>query len=285
LSTTRSSGRFAILFWFYKDFDLCRERLLLLRRLNPETPIYGLYGGPLEASGGAEALSLEMDDLYIYPEPRDSHWKWLNGDQVIAHWMRARGGALTGRTIVVVQWDMLVLAPIDEVFAGLAPGEAVFSGFRPLQQVEPWWGWASGRDPEKRAMLDDFQAVLRTRFGYEGPLWCALFIVVAIPDAFLARYASEAPEEGFLEYKMPTLARAWGVPVRTDLGLDPWWAADPSTREVPERARALNAVGREIPWSLIQSELADATGLRVFHPYSDAFPPDALSPGSAATSA
>ncbi len=35
-----------ILFWFYRDVGLCRNRLRLLRRRNPGTPIYGLYGGP-----------------------------------------------------------------------------------------------------------------------------------------------------------------------------------------------------------------------------------------------
>ena len=37
-----------ILFRFYNQFDVCRERLRLLRHFNPDVPIYGLYGGPPE---------------------------------------------------------------------------------------------------------------------------------------------------------------------------------------------------------------------------------------------
>jgi hypothetical protein len=272
----------AILFWFYKDLELCGERVRLLRRLNPRTPIYGLYGGSPEPVDGLAAIQAELDDLYVFPEPREAHWKWLNGDRLIAAWMRDRGGALPWDTVVIVQWDMLVLGPVESVFAGLNPGEAVFSGFRPLDEVAAWWGWAGARDPEKRAMLDAFRSRLLADHAYAGPLWCALFIVVALPRAFLARYAGAGtPEQGFLEYKMPTLAQLWGARVRTDLPFNPWWAADPATKEAPERARALNAVGREVPLSLIQSELADPGGLRVFHPFSGPFPVDALSSASA----
>lgn len=270
--------KLAILFWFYKDLDLCVERVRLLRSLNPDTPIYGLYGGSPEQVGGLAPIEANLDDLYIFDEARDAHWKWLNGDRLIAAWMRDRGGELPWDTVLVVQWDMLILAPVREVFAGLRPGEAVFSGCRPLDEVAAWWGWAGARDPEKRAMLDAFREWLAAEAAHTGSLWCALFIVVGLPRGFLARYAEAGPPDpGFLEYKMPTLARLWGTPVRTDLGFDPWWAADPATKAAPGRARALNAVGQEVSIDLIRTELADPAGLRVFHPFSGPFAPGELS--------
>jgi hypothetical protein len=36
----------AILFWFYKEPEICRNRLKLLKVKNPNTQIFGLYGGP-----------------------------------------------------------------------------------------------------------------------------------------------------------------------------------------------------------------------------------------------
>jgi hypothetical protein len=268
--------KLAILFWFYKEFDTCAERLDLLRRLNPETPIYGLYGGALEAADAVRArLGDRLDDFYAFPEARDAHWKWLNGDRLIASWMRARGAELAWDTVVVVQWDMLVLAPVHALFGPLQPGEALLSGYRPLSEVADWWGWAGGRDPEKAAMLEAFRARLRSDWGVDGPLWCCLFIVICLPRDLLARYVgSGPPAEGFLEYKLPTLAHHWGFPVRRDLGFDPWWAADPATREAPERLRTLNAVGREAPLEIVRSELADPGGLRVFHPFSGPLPTD-----------
>lgn len=261
----------AILFWFYKEFDLCVERVRRLRELNPATRIYGLYGGPLEQAEAAAMVGAELDDLYVFPEPRDAHWKWLNGDRLIAAWMGERGAALAWDTVVLVQWDMLVLAPVDELLGDLRPGEALFSGYRPLEEVSDWWGWAGRRDPGKAAMLQAFRERLRSDYGVDGPLWCCLFILICLPRDLLARYAGAGPpEEGFLEYKLPTLARLWGTPVRTDLGFEPWWAADLASRDAPERARVLNAVGREVSPATILAELADPQGLRVFHPFSGA---------------
>lgn len=269
--------RLAIVFWFYKEFDLCAGRLRSLRKLNPGVPIYGLYGGELEgARAAADRLGPLLDDLFVFSEPRDSHWKWLNGDQVIAAWMRERGSTLPWDTVVLVQWDMLVAAPLTEVFEGLGAGEAVLSGFRPLAETADWWGWAGGRDPEKRTMLTEFTDSLRRDWDYDGPLWCCLFIVVCLPRAFLARYAAQPLGAGFLEYKIPTLARVWGVPVRMDFDVAPWWAADPSTREAPARERVLNAVGAEVSWKTLTEELGRADGRRVFHPYGGPLPAELL---------
>ena len=36
-----------VLFWFYKDFGICRERLHRLRKVNEGVRVFALYGGPL----------------------------------------------------------------------------------------------------------------------------------------------------------------------------------------------------------------------------------------------
>ena len=264
--------RLALLFWFYKELPLCLERLAQLRTTNPGVPIYGLYGGSSEHVAELDALAALCDDLYIYPAAVDPNWKWLNGDQLLSAWHRDRGVALDWDTVVVVQWDLLMLAPASTLFAPLRPDEAVFSGFRPLEEVRPWWGWAGARDPSKAEQLAAFKRRLAERWSYAGPLWCCLFIVVALPRTYLARYAAEAPAEGFLEYKMPSLARVWNVPVRTDLGFHPWWAADPATREALASARVLNAVGDLVTPETVRAELARPDGARVFHPFVESWP-------------
>lgn len=265
--------KLAILFWFYKELDLCIERINLLRRLNPSVLIYGLFGGSRndEPRVLAEIRPL-LDDLHVFDEQRDPHWKWLNGDLMIAHWMRERGRALSWDTVVLVQWDMLMLEPVDVLFHDLELGEALFSGHRPMDEVSEWWGWAGRRDPEKAAMLARFEETLRRNWGYQGQLWCCLFIVVCLPRSFLSRYAAEAPDVGFLEYKTPTLCHAWGTPVREAPRFQPWWAADPATRDAPPAVRALNAVGQAVSPAFVSEQLADPGGLRVFHPFDQTFP-------------
>jgi hypothetical protein len=247
--------------------------------LNPATPIYGLYGGPLEQEDDARrAVGDLLDDFYAYPEPREPQWKWLHGDRLIAAWLRDRGRGLAWDTVVLAQWDMLILAPLEQLFGGLRAGEAVFSGLRPESEVAAWWGWLKGEDPAKSQEAEAFRALLRRDYGYEGPLWCCLFIVIALPRGLLDRYLEAGPPEpGFLEYKLPTLARVFEAPA-TDGGFRPWWGAEPATRDAPPRNRVLNAVGEEVALSTVLSELERPDGERVFHPYRGAFPVSLIAP-------
>ena len=264
----------ASLFWFYKDLDVCAERLSSLRRQNPDTPIYGLFGGrPEDAPAASAALSRWLDDLYIYPKERDALWKWQHGDQLIAAWHRDRGHALPWDTVFVTQWDMLLLEPLDRLFASLKPGEALFSGLRPAHEVEAWWGWLNGADETKRRDRDAFLSYMDKRYGFRGELLCCLFIVACLPRRFLDLYVEAGPPEaGFLEYKMPTMARQFGIPFCTDHPYRPWWRQEPATRDVPIRARLLNAVGDTLPREAVLEELARPGGLRIIHPYRGSFP-------------
>lgn len=263
----------AVLFWFYKAPDICEERLRHLRLLNPGLRIFGLYGGPVgDAPAMEKRLGPLLDDLYLFEGARDDLWKWRHGDQLIAAWHRDRGHRLSWNTLVIVQWDMLILRPVTETFAMLRPGEALFSGFRPAAEVTGWWGWLDPARPDRQPDLDAFRAFLRDRLDYDGPLWCCLFIVVCLPRAFLDRYVAIGhPEAGFLEYKLPTLAKAFGIPVRTEHPFKPWWGADPATRSAPPEARLLNATGADIPIEIVRAE-RDAGRAQVFHPFRQPFP-------------
>lgn len=258
-----------VLFWFYKEFAICRERLLHLRALNDDIRIFALYGGPLDQAPAArDEVGDLVDDFYAFQPDRDSRWKWINGDRMIVQWYLDRGHQLDWESIFIVQWDMLVLAPLEELCAGLQPDEILLSGYRPLGGVAAWWPWA---DPEKSDMRA-FERWLQERFGYTGELMVCLFIVACLPRVFMQRCAAGYPEVGFMEFRVATLARVFDIPVCRDHAFDPWWAANPATKNLPWKHRTLNAVGREIPRSVVLYELADAAGKRLFHPYSRRFP-------------
>ena len=253
-----------VLFWFYKDYDTCRERLVRLRRLNPEVQVFALFGGPpAEAPAARDALGQYFDDFYAFPEEREPRWKWQHGDQLIAAWYEQRGRELAWDSIFVMQWDMVILEPLEKLFRGLQQDEILLSGFRPLKEVADWWPRAKPENSDIR----EFEQLMREDRGYSGELYACLFIVACLPRVFLEKYVAIGhPETGFLEYKIPTLAVAFDIPVCQDHDFHPWWRANPATRRYPAERRTLNAVGEEVPLPIIVNELAKPQGKRLFHP-------------------
>ncbi len=261
----------AILFWFYKELEICVNRLVLLRRQNPDMPIYGLYGGPADRAGEAvERLGKYLDDFYVYDGREDSEWRWFNGDHLIAAWHAERGRSLPWDTMVVVQWDALLLRPVRELFHMLGPGAALLSGLRPAAEVADWWLWLHG--PEKEQEAEAFRVWLRVRYRREVELWCCQFIVVCLPRQFLDLYVAAGPPQlGFIEYRVPTLARAFGTPCCEAHPFQPWWGEEPSTRDAPAHRRILNAMGKEATFETVLDEFF-AQQIGFVHPYRAHFP-------------
>lgn len=261
--------KLAVLFFFYKDIEVCEDRLSLLRKLNPDISIFGLYGGPLDNLAEMPGqLAHHFDDLYVFEAPQDLHWKWRHGDQLLSAWHRDRGERLTWDTIVVVQWDMLVLEPIADAFAMLGEGHMLLSGLRPVAEVERWWIWVRRNKRKNRDEFERFMAYAEETFGFREEALCALFIVVCLPRRFLDRYVSAAVGElGFLEYKIPTLAQAFGVPFCRDHPYTPWWANEPATRWVAQNRRLLNTVDKVLDLNVIRAELERPGGQRIIHPF------------------
>ncbi len=275
MTAQEAPPRVAILFWFFKEPQVCRRRVEALRRLNPDTPIYGLYGGPAEdAESAAFAVGPACDDLYAYEGAESSHWKWIHGDQIIADWYARRGRNLPWDSVLVVQWDMLLTAPVSALLPDLRPGEAIFSGLRPMAEVVSWWGWGGLGGDVQRMELAAFKALLADSFAADDDaLWCCLFLTAVLPRAFLQAYVDAGmPEPGFLEYKLPTLARRFGVPTREAPMLKAWWRSDPATRDAPPRDRALNTTREPIEAALIATEMSRPDGRRAFHPVFETTP-------------
>src|SRR5262245_4307143 len=242
----------AVLFWFYKQVDVCENRLALLRQRNGDLRVYGLYGGDAGDAPGFEArLGTQLDDFYMAP-PADAEWKWLNGDLMLLEWYERRGRDLAWDQIAVVQWDLLVLDAIHRQLPGMEAGEIFLSGLSALDaEVERNWYWT--RDPARRPNYLQFRQYVRDHYGHDRePRFC-FFIFQVFPRAFFERYAAVPGKEiGMLEYKVPTYAEIFGIPFyQRDLGGD----------------AVLNPDKREISDEYIRQELDKPDGRRLFHPY------------------
>src|SRR3989344_3933541 len=112
--------KLAILFWFYKEQEICENRLKLLRKYNPEMKIFGLYGGQTSEAGKYQnRLGEYLDDFYKFTSGKDEEWKWLNGDLMILDWYEKRGRNLDWGSVAIIQWDTLVLDSLSKQFQGI----------------------------------------------------------------------------------------------------------------------------------------------------------------------
>ena len=256
-----------VLFCFYSRFAMCAHRLRSLREMNRHVRVYGLYSGPSSEEEEAKScLSPWLDDFYSFPERNDSKWKRMNFDCMITRWYRDRGHRLSWESIFVQHWDLLALTPVATLFPDLQADELRLSGYRPVKEIEAWWPWVQAANGHRRK-YDAFREHIATEFGYEGGLFASLLILACLPRTFVDRYASFGPPEiGFVEYRLPTMAKIFGTRIAKDERHQTWWAADPSTQEVRAADRTLNAVGVEVPFSVILLEACQPDGKRIFHP-------------------
>jgi hypothetical protein len=267
-------GGVAVLFWFYRDLPVCRNRLAILRARNPGTPIFGLYGGdPREVQRYRSALGPQLDDFWAFDAPVSPNWKWRHGDLVLAAWYEQRGRDLDWRHVFVAQWDLLALQPVGPLVEPLREDDVLLSGVRPVHAVADRWVWVrGGHEAEYRAFLAGIEA----RFGTVEPMSC-VFVVAALTRAVLAAYRElPDPEVGFVEYRLPTLAVATGARLVEDERLSSWRPADLGGGPPSRRQRLLNGSRRAVALPTVLSELRKPDGARLFHPYHGLFP---ASPG------
>ncbi len=151
----------------------------------------------------------------------------------------------------------------------------LISGVRPVREVEAWWQWTRG---EARAEYDAFLALVAARYGpVEDPM-CCQFIGMVAPRTFLDRYGGiEEPELGFLEYKVPVYAQAFGVPLVADTCFRPWWPEEPATSGATRTETLVHAWRTPVRLPVMLYESKVPHGRRIFHPYHGIYPHDAAS--------
>lgn len=207
--------KLAILFWYYKEPEICVSRLQDLRRLNPQVPIYGLYGGSREDFFLFHVkLNNILDDNWCYPKEKTPHYKWKYGDKIIAEWYISCGKDLPWDSLIVAQWDLLARASFE---SGLGPFErdtVYLPGLRPMSEIFDSWFWVRPGS-EDRDEYDKFTGILFEKYGFTGPYYACNFVSAIFPRKFLEQYACLDEEmPGFLEYKVPFYAVLWGFAVK-----------------------------------------------------------------------
>lgn len=258
--------KLAILFWFYKEPDICLNRLKLIKENNPDAKIFGLYGGDKESySLYKSKLKKYLDDFHVSSLcDKPTRYKWIHGDLMILKWYEDRGKLLDNwDSVAIVQWDALILGDIKNQFPKIRKDELFISGIRLLDNyIEERWHWTKKGSKERDNYLN-FKEYVKEKYDYKNKLLCSLFIFQIFPKIFFDKWLTvEDKEIGMLEYKMPTYAKIFGIPIyKKDIGT--WWFNEKARRgETPLNAREV-----EIQEEFIESELNKKNGFRIFHPY------------------
>jgi hypothetical protein len=255
-----------ILFRFDRQPLVCRDRVALLRELNPGVHICGIFGGKRgyrywAFRGGGKSF-LRLDSLYCSPQP--GRWSWNNVDLVLAAWYRDAGVRLDFDVAYVIEWDMLVSDSLEHVYSAVPEGALGLTALTPIAAIQHQWGWLQRSD--ERRHFEELLAHARSTWGYDAVPHACWGGGACLPRAFLAKYAAIDPAElapgrGATpqeELRFPLFAQILGFPI-VNTGFRTSW-------DDAQEDRFYNLISREIDSTTIGAELAKADGRRVFHP-------------------
>jgi hypothetical protein len=244
----------AVLLRFHKAPIVCRSRVSLLRQLNPGVPVYGLFGGRRLPTALLRQL-VGVDGVYV--SRGSERWNWQHGDLALADWYRAEGSNLDFDVLHVVEWDLLLVAPLETLYASVPPGTVGLTALTPIAELEGEWTWL--RKAEPRREWEALLAIARENWGYDGEPYGCLAAGPCFPRAFLEAYAAaDAPALCNDELRVPLFAQILGFEL-TDTRLRGPWRGEREHELFHLRAH-------EIEVATIRAELARPDGARAFHP-------------------
>jgi hypothetical protein len=240
-----------VVFRFHKAPLVCRSRAALLRRLNPDVPIYGLFGG----KGQVSKRLVGLDGLYSSRRPAE--WNWKHSDLVLAEWYRDVGHALPFDVLHLVEWDLLLVEPLERLYASVPDGAVGLTALTPTSALETEWTWL--RREENRREWEQLLGIARAEWHYDGIPHGCVGPGACFPRAFLEAYAEiEPPLLCNDELRLPLFAQILGFPIADTRLRGPWRGE----REDP----FFHFRNQEIELSAIKAELAKPHGWRAFHP-------------------
>jgi hypothetical protein len=244
---------------FDRDPLVCRSRVRDLRALNPGVEIHGLYGGALRLpAGGRAALARFIGLDSVHASSHEGRWNWRHGDLALMEWHREVGRHLDFDVLHLVEWDLVCVAPLAEVWSRV-PADAVgLTCLTPTADLQGRWTWLDSAESlaEWRNLLDH----ARARWGeVPEPTLACLGVGPCFPRAFLDAYAALPPTEACHdELRLPLAAGCLGFAV-VDTGFRSSWFA---TEDDP-----FFNVGREpVARSTLEHERTRPGGRRAFHP-------------------
>lgn len=253
---------------FHRDWNVCLARIRLLRALNPNIEVHALFGGePSDYTQAVQHVQPHVDSL-IACTLGSGRWRWQHTDLVVRDWYAKHGHVVDFDVLHLVQWDLLLFAPLAHLYHHVPPEAIALTGITVVDDIADRWHWTTVEPHRTETQL--LFARARTSWGYDATAKACLGPGAALPRSFLNRYiAEEIPELGHDEVRLPLFGELFGHRL-VDTRFYPRWF-DETTE------RFFNANGAELPVSAVKEELEHPRGARAFHPCRDSFDQDVVS--------
>jgi len=238
----------ALLYIFYGSPHTCASRVRLLRKLNPTLKIYGICTAGSGQRKRFKIVEELLDDLWYLPE-HPPKWCWFNLDKVACQWFLVRGRNLVFNKILVVDWDALLLEPVEKWLDQVGVDE--------VKIIDVWENsnpeinhWTSTRYPE----FSEFQKIFSGLHPQGWVLMNAFLFAYACSKKSFEKFAAQVVRlPGYCEFRLPTVMTANGLKL--------------STFERPGNWSDFASVGGiSIRQQVIRDEMARPDGFRLFHP-------------------
>jgi hypothetical protein len=241
-----ASSKNALLYVFYGSPVTCANRLRIFRELNPDILLFGICTAGVKHQNQYRKAQEILDDLWFLPD-LDPKWCWHNLDKVACKWFLERGSCLHFCKILVVDWDVLLLDPVEKWLSQIVANQVKFISVREnLKPEENHWTSL----PE----FQGFQTQCEIQNDKRRGLFDAILFAYACSKLDFAKFASKVVDSpGYCEYRLPSVIFNAGL----ELG----------NFEKPQNWHTFaNVNGISISRSIIQNEHARSGGFQLFHP-------------------
>lgn len=200
-----------VIFRYHDHFDVVKQRVAWLKKLNPTVPIYGMYGGEVPVSREVAELFVDNHMLTLSKEHA-----WMNLDLAVLEWYRAMGKDVDFTHAYVVEWDLIFTQPLNEVMPVPKIGQSLLTGYIPLALVEHRWSWTDGSQPKKLKDWLEFKRDVAERLDFFGPYYACLGPGAVLSREFFEFYDSlDLPPGCHDELRLPMVHSMAGLSVES----------------------------------------------------------------------
>lgn len=253
-----SDGTSIILFRFHDNPEIARERIAILRYLNPGRGIHALFCGPADESADAHAaIGGLVETTWRYPVARSGAWMWRHGDLVVKAWHRSIGAGVDFDFVYVHDYDILFTAPLQEIYPQIDDRTVALTGCAPFTaEFESRWLWTTW--PDERLRFLAFCRYLQTHFGVARQQWVCFGPGALLPRSFLDAWcAIQDISLVHEEISYPAYAEALGFNAVNN-GIHPGMGQDPPP--------FFDCSSLPVTMETILHEATRPGGRRAFHP-------------------